>query len=224
MKIPSTFCYLKQFGAWLALAGAGLAGLPPSSAGMELPPPRIGGDMPLEQAIAARRSVRTFTSEPLSREQIGQLCWSAQGLTDPRGWRAAPSAGATYPLELYVLLPDGVFRYRPAGHRLEQVSGEDRRPAVWRAGLRQDALRTAPAVFLFAAVEARTAGRYGARAPRYIHMEVGHAAQNLSLQAVALGLASVPIGAMDDAQVKSALGLPRDHEPLYLVPVGRPAP
>ncbi len=206
--------------AWLAFAGL----LASTAAGMELPPPRPGGEMALEQAIAARRSVRTFAPEPLTLEQVGQLCWSAQGVTDPRGWRAAPSAGATYPLELYVLLPDGVFRYRPAGHRLEKVSGEDHRPAVWRAGLRQDALRAAPAVFLFAAVEARTAGRYGARAPRYVHMEVGHAAQNLALQAVALGLGSVMIGAMDDAQVKSALGLPRDHEPLYLVPVGRPVP
>ena len=179
--------------------------------------------MGLETAIAARRSVRSFLPEPLTMEQIGQLLWSAQGITDPRGMRAAPSAGATFPLELYVLLADGVFHYQPAGHRLVKVAPEDRRLAVWEAALRQDCLRTAPAVFLFAAVPARTARRYRDRADRYIHMEVGHAAQNLALQAVALGLGSVPVGALDDARVQAALGLPRDHEPLYLVPVGRPA-
>ncbi len=189
---------------------------------ISLTAPRIDGTMSLEAAISARRSVRRFSPDALTLEQIGQLLWSAQGLTDPRGWRAAPSAGATYPLELYVLLADGVYRYHPREHRIEQVAEGDRRSAVWQAGLRQDALRTAPAVFVFAATPERTERRYGSRATRYIHMEVGHAAQNLSLQAVALGLGSVMIGAMEDDRVHAAAGLPAGQEVLYLVPVGYP--
>lgn len=197
---------------------------PAALATVDLPPPRLEGSLSVEAAIAGRRSVRNFTAEPLTLEQVGQLLWAAQGITDPRGLRAAPSAGARYPLELYVVLPDGLYHYQPASHRLTQLSAADLRSAVWEAGLRQDALRVAPAVFLFTAVYARTAERYGDRAPRYVHMEVGHAAQNLALQAVALGLGSVPIGAMEDAQLKAALGLPAEHEPLYLLPVGIPAP
>ncbi len=191
---------------------------------LELPAPRQSSDTALEEAIAARRSVRSFTDEPLTPEQIGQLLWATQGRTDPRGLRAAPSAGALYPLELYVILPEGVYRYQPDGHYLTRLYAEDMREVVWQAGLRQDALRDAPATFLFTAVYARTAQRYGDRAPRYIYMEIGHAAQNLSLQAVALGLGSVPIGAMHDEQLQLALHLPADHAPLYLVPVGYPAP
>ena len=189
----------------------------------ELPAPRLDGDMALEAAIAERRSVRTFRSDPLTQEQIGQLLWAAQGITDDlQGFRAAPSAGALYPLEIYVILPDGLYHYQPDGHRLTRLTTEDLRSAVWEAGLRQGALREAPAIFLFTAVYARTAERYGDRAPRYVHIEVGHAAQNLLLQAVALGLSSVPIGAMEDEQLQSALDLPDEHEPLYLLPVGYP--
>jgi len=191
---------------------------------LDLPSPSLDGGMSLEAAIVRRRSVRAFTSEPLTLEQVGQLLWAAQGITAPNGLRAAPSAGALYPLELYVILPDGLYHYRPDGHRLTRLTAEDMRLAAWEAGLRQDALRAAPAVFLFTAVYARTAERYGDRAPRYVHMEVGHAAQNLSLQAVALGLGSVPIGALEAASLQSALGLSDDHEPLYLLPVGYPSP
>jgi SagB-type dehydrogenase family enzyme len=188
-----------------------------------LPPPRMEGEVSLEAAIAGRRSVRAFTDQALALEEVGQLLWAAQGVTDLRGLRAAPSAGALYPLELYVALPDGLYHYVPADHSLVRLSTDDLREGLWQAGVRQDALREAPVVFVFAAVMARTSGRYGARAPRYVHMEIGHAAQNLALQAVALGLGSVPIGAMDDAQVQRLLRLPDDHEPLYLVPVGHPA-
>ncbi len=196
--------------------------LPENSFNQELPAPNLEGDMALEAAIAERRSVRTFTSEPLTEEHIGQLLWAAQGITDHQGHRAAPSAGALYPLELYVILPEGLYHYQPDGHRLTQLIAEDMRSAVWEAGLRQDALREAPAIFLFTGVYGRTAERYGDRASRYVHMEVGHAAQNMLLQAVALGLGSVPIGAMKDEQVQSALDLPQDHQPLYLLPVGHP--
>ncbi len=187
-----------------------------------LPPPRTEGAVSLEAAIAGRRSVRAFSDRALSLEEVGQLAWAAQGVTDPRGLRAVPSAGALYPLELYLVLPDGLYHYVPADHSLMRLSTEDLREGLYEAGVRQDALREAPAIFVFTAVVARTEGRYGNRAERYVHMEVGHAAQNLALQAVALGLGSVPIGALDDGGVQALLGLPEDHAPLYLVPVGYP--
>jgi SagB-type dehydrogenase family enzyme len=189
-----------------------------------LPPPRLSGPMPLEEALANRRSVREFGEEPLATDQISQLLWAAQGLTDPSGLRTAPSAGALYPLEVYVATADGAFRYVPAEHALEEVTAEDRRAALWRAALRQDAVREAPAVFVLAAVYERTERKYGpTRTPRYVQLEAGHAAQNLLLQAVALGLGGVPIGAFDDAGVQAALGLPAEQKPLYLIPVGQPA-
>ncbi|NLE44550.1 MAG: SagB/ThcOx family dehydrogenase [Chloroflexi bacterium] len=179
--------------------------------------------MSVEEALAQRRSVRSFIDQELSAEEIGQLLWAAQGVTDPRGLRAAPSAGALYPIELYVLTPEGLYHYRPGSHSLGAVVAGDLREPLWQAALQQDALRDAPAVFVITAEYQRTAAKYGERAVRYVHMEAGHAAQNLLLQAVALGLGGVPIGAMRDEQVQRALSLPREHEPLYLLPVGRPA-
>jgi SagB-type dehydrogenase family enzyme len=190
---------------------------------ISLPAPREQGETSLEQAIAQRRSVRAFAERPLTMEQLSQLLWAAQGLTDPRGFRSAPSAGALYPLELYVINADGLYHYRPEGHELARLMEGDQRAAVWQAGLKQDALRDAPAVFLFAAVYQRTANKYGERAERYVKLEAGHAAQNLLLQAVALGLGGVPIGAFYDEQLQAALSLPEDHEPLYLLAVGYPS-
>ena len=179
--------------------------------------------MSLEEAIAARRSVRTFAKQQLTSEQLSQLLWAAQGITDTRGYRTAPSAGALYPLEIYVIAADGFSHYQPVTHELEALAAEDLRPAIWEGGLEQDALRDAPAVFLIAGVYARTAAKYGERAPQYVHLEAGHAAQNLLLQAVALGLGGVPIGAFYDEELQSALSLPENHVPLYLLAVGYPA-
>ena len=187
-----------------------------------LPPARVKGDMTLEEAIANRRSVRAFTDEPLSMQETSQLLWAAQGITDPRGLRAAPSAGALYPLEVYVVLPDGVYRYLPQTHVISPVSDGDHRDDLWEAGLEQDALRQAAAVFVITAVYERTEAKYGERAERYVELEAGHAAQNLLLQAVVLDLGAVPIGAFYDDRVKAALALPADHQPLYLIPVGHP--
>jgi len=187
-----------------------------------LPAPRLEGEMSLEEAIANRRSVREFTDEPLSREEISQLLWAAQGFTDPRGLRSAPSAGALYPLELYVAVADGAYHYLPQGHALQVVSEEDLRHDLWEAGLRQGALQQAPAIFVVAAVYQRTEAKYGERAERYVKLEAGHAAQNILLQAVALELGAVPIGAFYDDQVQAALAMPLDHQPLYLIPVGHP--
>jgi SagB-type dehydrogenase family enzyme len=178
--------------------------------------------MSLEETLAARRSVREFTEEELILEEISQLLWAAQGITAAWGGRTPPSAGALYPLEVYAATADGLYHYVPQGHKAIVESKTDLRGELWRAGLSQNAIREAPAVFVVTAVYARTEKKYGERAERYVRLEAGHAAQNLLLQAVALGLGGVPIGAFYDDQVQRALSLPSDHEPLYLIPIGHP--
>jgi SagB-type dehydrogenase family enzyme len=188
-----------------------------------LPPPDRTGRMTLEQALARRRSVREFTAQGLSEQELSQLLWAAQGITHPDGRRTAPSAGALYPLELYVATASGFYHYDPHEHRLNLHSEGDLRPALYRASSEQDCVREAPAVFVITAVYERTEREYGReRGPRYVHLEAGHAAQNMLLQAVPLGLGGVPVGAFHDDAVQKALSLPRDHQPVYLIPIGHP--
>ena len=169
-----------------------------------------------------RRSVRDFGSTQLTWREIGQLLWAAQGITHEEGKRTAPSAGATYPLELYVATADGLFAYHASGHTAIRVIARDVRRDIRHAAGEQEALN-APAIFAFTAVPARTAVRYDERALRYVQIEIGHAAQNLLLEAAALGLGAVPMGAFSDDELHRVLGLPADHVVLYLVPVGHPA-
>jgi len=206
----------------LVLPPATLAATAPASPEITLPPPHTDGAVSLEACLARRRSVRSYTAQDLTWEQIGQLLWAAQGLTAEWGGRTAPSAGALYPLEVYVVTRQGVYHYVPAGHRLITLATEDRRGALQEGCLGQSAVGAAPAVFVVTAIYARTASKYGDRAARYVHLEAGHAAQNLLLQAVALNLGGVPIGAFDDAGIQRVLALPADHEPLYVIPVGYP--
>jgi len=180
------------------------------------------GTRSFDEVLAQRRSVREFASTALTREEVLKLSWAAQGVTDSRGLRTAPSAGALYPLELYVVTFEGSFHYDPAGNVLTEHAAGDRRTALFEAALRQDAVREGAAIFVIAAVYERTRVKYGDGSERYVHMEAGHAAQNLLLEATALGLGAVPIGAFDDAGVQGALSLPEDHVPLYLIPVGHP--
>lgn len=195
---------------------------PPPVEEMALPAPSQRSEVSLEEALTRRRSIREFREEGLSSAEISQLLWAGQGITDPRGLRTAPSAGALYPLELYAATGEGVYHYLSQGHRLAILSPEDMRLGLWEAGLKQGALREAPAIIVIAAVYARTEGKYGDRAERYVHLEAGHAAQNILLQATALDLGAVPIGAFYDQEVQEVLGLPSDQEPLYLIPVGYP--
>ncbi len=214
----------------IGIVGAGCGPAPSApaptadaNAVIPLPSPALTGSLSLEEALARRRSVREFDATPLTTAELGQLLWAAQGITHERGFRTAPSAGALYPLEIYVVTGDGIFHYEPQGHRLTQLSSGDSRKPLQGAALGQEAVGQAPAVFVIAAVYERTAKKYGAdRSPRYVHLEAGHAAQNLLLEAVALGLGAVPIGAFDDEEVQQVLGLPADHRPLYLIPAGRP--
>lgn len=181
------------------------------------------GSLSLEEALARRHSVREYTDESLTLAELGQLLWAAQGITRPPGYRTAPSAGALYPLEVYAITSEGVYHYHPEEHDLSLHHPGDVRPALYAAALRQEAVLKAPAVFVITGVYERTEQKYGEeRSPRYVHLEAGHAAQNLLLQAVALDLGAVPIGAFMDDQVMEVLSLPDDHQPLYLIPVGHP--
>lgn len=224
------FWYALTASCLLALAGCGLPAATAEPAGPQsasvtlLPTPVLDSETSLEEALVGRRSVRELEDIPLTATELGQLLWASQGITSQRGFRTAPSAGALYPLEVYVSTADGIFHYDPEGHRLLSAGHQDVRQALYEAALRQEPIRQAPAVFILAAVYKRIEQKYGSeRGPRYVHLEAGHAAQNLLLEAVALGLGAVPIGAFQDEQVQHVLGLPADHQPLYLIPVGRPS-
>ena len=189
-----------------------------------LPAPHTSGPVSLEVAIAQRRSVRRYATEDLSLEQIGQLLWAAQGITGGRATlRAAPSAGACHPLKFYVCRAGGVWHYEPRHHRLTRHLEQDIRGPLAVTAWGQQFIAEAPCVFAVSAIFERTTRRCGKRGRlRYVPMDVGHAAHNLLLQAVALELVSVPVGAFDDAAVRQVLALPGQEEPLYILPVGRP--
>lgn len=198
---------------------------------VELPIPETAGIMSVEEAIQRRRSVRSYADEPLSLQDISQLMWAAQGITDPAGnLRAAPSAGATYPLEVYVVvgnncvteLTEGLYRYDPYKHQLECILKGDLRSSLADAALGQGWVKEAPINIVITAVYERTTGRYGERGIRYVHMEAGHVGQNLYLQAVARRLGMVVVGAFHDDQVQELLQLLKDQKPLYIIPVGHP--
>jgi SagB-type dehydrogenase family enzyme len=188
-----------------------------------LPAPRQEGELSLEEALLQRRSIRSFSETPLTPAEIGQILWAAQGITNARGFRTTPSAGALYPLEVYIVCSEGVYHYNPQAHALIMVLPDNQIQSLYEVALEQQAILEAPLTLVITAVFERTAAKYGAeRSPRYVHLEAGHAAQNTLLQSVSLGLAAVPIGAFNDAQVQTVLGLPEDHQPLYLIPIGYP--
>ena len=186
-----------------------------------LPAPMLEGKMSLEQAIAKRRSVRAFTDQTLTLKEIGQLCWAGQGITDrQRGRRASPSAGALYPIELYVVTADGVDRYLPDKHELQRYLAGDYRKAL--ASASQSTVAAAPACIVIAGDFDRTARKYRDRAERYCWLEAGHIAQNILLQATTLDLAGVPMGGYDDSKTVEAIKLPKGWRVLYLLPIGHP--
>jgi SagB-type dehydrogenase family enzyme len=197
---------------------------------VSLPAPSRDGTVSLERTINERASVREFASRELTLDHIGQLLWAASGeTTDATSGptRAAPSAGGLYPVVSYVVagrthgLDAGFYRYDPRGHRLALVRDGDLRRRLAAAALGQAPITAAPCVVVLVADYDVTRARYGDRgAERYVHMDAGHAAQNVLLQAQALSLGAVPIGAFSDSRVMEVLGL--DLPPLYLIPVGYP--
>ena len=181
----------------------------------------------VETALSQRRSIRAYSGDKLTFEEVSQLLWSAQGITAPWGGRTAPSAGALYPLELYLVVGDvegidkGVYRYRPEEHELEKVTEGDIRAELADAALGQECVRDAAIDIVFTAVYERTTRKYGERGIRYAHMEAGHAAQNVYLQAVALDLGTVVIGAFNDSEVAKIVNVSEQGNPLYIMSVGR---
>ncbi|MCI0506729.1 MAG: SagB/ThcOx family dehydrogenase [Gammaproteobacteria bacterium] len=191
-----------------------------------LPAPQTSGGKPLQQLLQHRRSVREFQQAKLPIKQIAQLLWAAQGITHPQGLRTAPSAGALYPLELYVVaintesLDPGIYHYQPRQHQLTPHREGEYGKALARAAYGQTWLQQAGAVFVIAARYEKTTVKYGKRGERYVHIEAGHAAENLFLQAEALNLGTVVVGAFYDDEVTNVLQLPADVSPLLLMPVG----
>jgi SagB-type dehydrogenase family enzyme len=195
---------------------------------IKLPPPAKQGGMALAEALATRRTVRHFAPRALDLAQVSQLLWEADGLSDPRGLRTSPSAGATYPLDLYLVvgergvvdLPAGVYHYLVTAHALAPLTRGDSRAGVVRASLHQTWMAEAPVMVVISGEYRRCAARYGERGTRYSHMEAGNVSQNVFLAAEALGLGAGIVGAFEDKALAQILGLPPGHEPLLVMPVG----
>ena len=186
---------------------------------IRLPTPNFSGSVSVEKAIAERRSIRQFTDDPLSLEIVSQMMWAAQGITDGDGKRTAPSAGATYPLEIYLVanrvegLKSGIYHYLVDSHELEAIIIQDLGKPLREAARGQNMVEKAAFNIVIAADYQRTTARYGERGERYVHIEVGHAAENLFLQSEELGLGTVVVGAFDDDEVARLLQLQADTEP-----------
>ena len=190
---------------------------------VQLPPPVTKGKVSVEEAIARRRSQRSFDNKELTPDEVSQLLWAGQGITERRGghnFRSAPSAGALYPMEIYALTKDGLYHYLPQTHALEVLREGDLRSDLCSASHGQGSVGEAALDIVICAVYERVTSKYGERGKRYTDFEAGHIAQNIHLQAVALGLASVPVGAFSDERVKGLFNLPKDEAPLYIIPVG----
>jgi SagB-type dehydrogenase family enzyme len=207
---------------------------------IKLPVPRLKGNVSLEETILRRRAVRRYRTEPLLLPQLSQILWSAQGMTGTRELRTAPCAGATYPLEVFVFVGDqcivaseaegvseelqaGIYHYEPNSHSLSLYTSGDLRPDLARAALDEEFIAKAPMDIVICALYHRTSYRYGKRGERYVHIEVGHVGENIHLQAVALGLSTVEVGAFDDEAVANVLGVEEQIRPLYIMPVGKAA-
>ncbi len=198
--------------------------------------PRIRSDFSVEKAMSKRRSHRNYVKSSISGAELSQVLWAAYGITKPDdsrdvfrgGFRTAPSAGATYPLEIYAVvgkvkgIEPGVYRYIPDGHQLVMENPTDIREELAKAALNQEMIADAPACLFYSAVFERTMQRYGERGRKhYVPMDLGHSAQNVYLQVEALGLGTCAIGAFNDEKVAAVMQLPEEEEPLYIMPIGR---
>jgi SagB-type dehydrogenase family enzyme len=194
---------------------------------IKLPHPEYSSNISIENALFERRSIRNYKDEPLTLAEVSQLLWAAQGITNERGFRTSPSAGALYPLELYVVIgnvegiSEGIYRYNPEEHELIRIVNGDKRAELCDAALGQSWIKEGAISIVFSAVYERTTKKYGGRGIRYVHMELGHAAQNVYLQAVSLNLGTTVVGAFNDEEVKKIIKMADEEHPLYIMPVGR---
>jgi SagB-type dehydrogenase family enzyme len=195
-----------------------------SSMIIELPSPSTKGKVSVEEAISKRRSIRNFKENDLSLNEISQILWSAQGITKKTSYlnlRAAPSAGAIYPITVFLIKKDGVFEYLVEKHSIKLISQKDIREKIAEASFNQNFISKAPISLILCANYSKITQKYGKRGIRYADIEVGHIAENIHLQAVSLELGSVPVGAFDDEKISEILSLPKDLKPVYIIPIGR---
>ncbi len=198
--------------------------------------PKTVGTMTVEEALANRRSRRAFTNEALSEEELSQIVWAAYGVTKPvpqnprlgGGLRTTPSAGALYPMDLYVIvgnvtnIESGVYKYSPKDHSITRIINKDIREDLAKAAYGQTMIKDAPASLLYSAIFSRTTQKYGDRGRlRYVCMDIGHSGENVYLQAEALKLGTCAIGAFNDPAVSELMQLSKEEEPMYIMPFGR---
>ena len=194
---------------------------------ISLPESSHESNFSIEEALLKRRSTREYSGDPLTLDEISQILWSAQGITHENRLRTAPSAGGLYPLELYVVVGDvegleaGIYHYMPIENNLLKTVDGDRRSDIADAALGQDWVEKAAINIVITAIYERTTGKYDDRGIRYVHIEVGHAAQNICLQATALNLGVVTVGAFNDEKVVQILHLNPEEKPLYIIPIGK---
>lgn len=193
----------------------------PAGEMIKLPAPHHQGNVSVEKALTERRSVRSYREDPLTIPEISQLLWACQGITEPkRGLRTAPSARAAYLLEVYLLpgnvtnLQKGMYRYEPNGHGLVKVADGDIKEELFKA-VGQAPIKNAPAVLVFFGKSERTTTQ------RWIFLEAGHAAQNVYLQGISLGIGGVVMAGFVDESVRKALNMPENRQPVYIMPIGR---
>ena len=223
---------MAEKGIWIAFSlfwMVGFLGMGMGLGSTRLPPAKTDGKVSVEKAIKERRTIRDFTERPLSPGFLSQLLWAAQGITNQReGKRAAPSGGALYPLDIYIVIGEkcveemgsGIYHYLTEEHSISLIIKGDRRKEIALASLGQMWMARAPVMFVITAEYRRITGKYGERGIRYALMEGGHVAQNLFLQAEGLGLGAGIVGAFDDGVVAKVMGTPAKHEPLLIMPVG----
>ena len=211
------------------LGAIGLLGMRMNQGSILLPKPSLDGKVSIEKAIKERRTIRDFKERPLPLNHLSQLLWAAQGITDSKeGKRAAPSGGALYPLDIYLIvgtngvegMEAGIYHYLPENHSISLLSKGDRRKEIASASLWQMWMAKAPVMFIITAEYRRITGKYGERGIRYALIEVGHVGQNLFLQAEAIGLGAGIVGAFNDTDVLKVMGGAPQHEPLLIMPVG----
>lgn len=195
---------------------------------IQLMSPVFSSNTSIEEALLHRRSIRNYRDEPLKLQEISQILWAAQGITDKTyGFRTAPSAGALYPVEIYLVsgnvedVPAGIYKYKPHDHAIKKLIGGDKRNDISNAALRQNAITNSSAIIIISAAYERTAVKYGDRTERYVHIEVGHVGQNIYLQSFSLGIGSVMIGAFKDSALKKVLQIPDKEHPLAIMPLGK---
>jgi SagB-type dehydrogenase family enzyme len=190
----------------------------------DLPQPKTDGKISAEKAINSRRSRRRYKNQLITIKQLSQILWAAQGITDKkRGFRAAPSAGALYPMEVFAVVPEGVYRYIPSTHSLKRITKGDKRKALAKVCLNQDWVEKCSVDIVISAVYGRCSIKYGKRAQRYCMIEAGAIGENIYIQVEALKLGTVMVGAYYDNDVQKVLKLKKREKPLLVMPVGIPA-